>query len=418
MHAAVIAAADPLPGGTRVALGVIAVAQLGALALLATELGVHGRARVVALALFALSPIVLQLEITYLPYGTSLTLGIAALAASLRSLRTADVRWGLAAGALWGLAVFARPYDGVLVLLVTAVSAWVAADDHRSLRRLATWGAVGAALPLVLLFAFNTAVTGDPLQLPFNLLEPADRLGFGERRALPTDTFVDFGPAESIAATGRNLVLVVAWSGGGLLAVVLAGWGCLQQRLRVAPVAATLLVWPLGYAFFWGSYLTAFVWDGALFMGPYYYLPIVPMLCLAAGAGWDAISQGHRWIGAGALVGMGALSLLTLAPALRDQIDRSSARVELADAVAEDVDGPALVFLPSVYGDYLQNPFSFLRNTPGLDGEVVFALEGDEARNGRVAAMFPSRSVYRVRLPRGWSDQPGFVPVVEIQRVS
>ena len=418
VHAAVVASGDLLPGPDRLALGVIAVAQLGALAALAAELGLTGRARVAALALFALSPLVLQLEITYLPYGTSLALGMAALASVLRGLRLRALGWGLVGGFAWGLALFARPYDGVLLLAVIAASAWSGPADRRDVVRTAAAGALGAAVPLAAFLAFNAAVTGDAFQLPFNLLEPADRLGFGDRRALPSDAFIEFGPAESIAALGRNLLLVVAWTGGGLVAIALAGWALVQRRFRTAPVVAMLIIWPLGYALFWGSYLTAFVWDGALFLGPYYYLPLIPMLCIAAAAGWEELQRFHPRTSAGALVAMAALSLFTLLPALRDQIDRSSQREEMAEALATNIDSPALVFLPPVYGAYLQNPFSFLRNTPDLDGPIVYALAGNDARDAQVMDMFPERSPYRVRLPRGWSDQPEFEPLIEIEPIT
>jgi membrane protein implicated in regulation of membrane protease activity len=178
-----------------------------------------------------------------------------------------------------------------------------------------------------------------------------------------------------------------------------------------------VVIWPLGYALFWGSYLTAFVWDGALFLGPYYYLPLVPAVSIAAAVGLSDLFAMRRRVGVLAAVAMAVLSLAVIAPALDDQLSRSSQRVELADRLDREIDGPALVFLPPVYGPYLMNPFSFLRNTPPLDGEVVYALQRDAAADERVRAQYPDRTAYRVTLPRNWSDQPGFEPVIVITRL-
>src|SRR5262249_34357475 len=157
-----------------------------------------------------------------------------------------------------------RPYDAVVggIAIVVAV---VIHERRRltSLLPLAGWAAFGAVGPVLALLAFDHAMTGHAFQLPFNLLESSDRPGFGLRRALPTDAPLDFTVGNGLAAVGRNLLLVAAWTGGGLLACGLAIATLVRKRLRGGVlVAALLVVWPLGYLFFWGSYLTAFVWDG------------------------------------------------------------------------------------------------------------------------------------------------------------
>ncbi len=416
VHAAAIAAVERLPGPDRLALGVIAAAQVFAVAALAAEIGVGGAKRALAAGLFAFSPLVLQLDITYLPYGTSLVLGVSALTLALRGARIGSAWSAIAAGLVWGVAFFARPYDGLLFLLVIAV-AILGRHGASGLVRAAWLGAAGAVVPVAGLLAFNGAATGDSFQLPFNLLEADDRLGFGERRALPSDAAVDFGLEEALSALGRNLFLVVVWTGGGLVAVALGFWALVRKRVDRAALIALAVVWPIGYAFFWGSYLTAFVWDGALFLGPYYYLPLVVVVSTAAAVGLADLHRIEPRAAAAALAGMVVLSLAVILPALNDQLDRSSQRVEMAQALESEVTEPAVVFLPPVYGPYLQNPFSFLRNTPMLDDPVVYALSRSEAEDENVLDMFPRRNAYRVELPRGWSDQPDFDPVIEISQL-
>jgi len=419
VHAAVLAAADVGFGSPRVALAAIAATQVVLITALARELGARRNAALLAAALFVISPIALLLSITFLAYGTSLVLLLATTLAALRAVRRRSRAAAAVAGALWGVATFARPYDGVLVALI--VVAGVAFAMRRQVRDLAApfaWALVGAVAPVVLFLLYNRAATGDLLQLPFTQLDPRDRLGFGLRAALPTDAPLDYTPARAVAALGRNLLLLVAWTGGGLLTCALAIEALARRRLRGGAVLVALLaVWPAGYLLFWGTYLTAYVWDGALFLGPYYYFPMVAALAIAA-----AVTLGELWrrrplSGLVAAAGAVVLSAAVAVPALRDQLDRTSQRVAVADAVAANVGHDALVFVPPLYGNYLQNPFSFLRNTAELDGEIVYALDRGDAANRAVQAAHRARTAYRLVLGNGWSDQPGFQPDVRIERL-
>ena len=80
--------------------------------------------------------------------------------------------------------------------------------------------------------AFNHAMTGDALQLPFRILEPRDGPGLGLRRSLPTDRYVDYTFHRAVSSFGRNLLLVSAWGAGGLLGACLAVATLVRRRLR------------------------------------------------------------------------------------------------------------------------------------------------------------------------------------------
>ena len=416
VHAAALAAADVAFGRPRAALAVLAAANVLLVIALARELGARRRSALLAGAIFLCSPLVIVLSITYLAYGTSLALLLAAATGALRAARTTQRSFAVLAGFAWAFAAFARPYDALLggVAIIVAVAAR-RPRRTRELVRLGIWAGFGAVVPLVAVFAFNHAMTGDALQLPFNLLESSDRPGFGLRRALPTDAPLDYTPTRALSAVGRNLLLVTAWTGGGLLACGLAIATLVRRRLRGgALVAAVLVLWPLGYVFFWGSYMTAYVWDGALFLGPYYYLPMVAMLAIAAAVGLMDLWHWRPALGGATAVLMLALSLGVAVPALADQRDRTSQRVAVADAIEASVRAPALLFVPPLYGPYLQNPFSFLRNRAELGGDFVYALDRGDDANQRVVEQFPGRAVYRLTVANGWSDQPGFVPEIAI----
>jgi len=423
VHASVLAASDVATGSPRPALGAIAAAQVALVIALARELGAGRRAALLAGGLFALAPLALQLDITYLSYGTSLALLLAAATGTARAWRTGS-RWAaLGAGLCWGLAAFARPYDAALMGLALTVAAVVvltrrSAGQRPRLAPLVGLAALGAVGPLLASLAFNHAMTGDALELPFRILERRDGPGLGLRRSLPTDGYVDYTLGRAVSSFGRNLLLVAAWGAGGLLGVCLAAATLVRRRLRGSPlIVAVLVVWSVGYALFWGSYVAAFLWDGALFLGPFYYLPMVAMLAIPAGVALDDLWRWRAPVAAVALIGAGALTLAVVVPRLVEQHERSEPRTEVAEVVAREVDGPALVFVPPVYGPVLQNPLSFLRNQPGLDGRVLYAVDRGAVINQRVQAAHPDRRSYRLVLPVGWSDEPGFEPQARVEEV-
>lgn len=61
----------------------------------------------------------------------------------------------------------------------------------------------------------------------------------------------------------------------------------------------------------------------------------------------------------------------------------------------------ALVFIPPLYGPYLQHPLSFLRNEPNLDGPVVYALDQGRLDFDVIAAL-PHRQVFTLSMPSGF----------------
>lgn len=414
VHASVLAVSGALTGTPRLGLGVIAAAQVLLLIALARELGTTRRAALIAGALLSVAPLVVQLNITYLSYGTSLSLLLAAATAILRARRTGDRVPAMLGGLAWGLALFARPYDAVLFGLAVAIAVICIGRRSPPVVRLATLVCrtiVGALGPVLLLLAFNHALTGDALSFPFRLLEPSDTPGLGLRRSLPTDGYLDYTPSRAISSMGRNLLLVSVWSAGGVVGLALAATTLWRRRLPGAPlVLAVLAIWPVGYALFWGSFVAAYLWDGALFLGPFYYLPMVAVLALAVAPTLDDLWRWRPAVAATAVASAVVLSGAVLVPRLVEQHDRSRPRVVVAAAIEEEVGAQALVFVPPLYGSYLQNPLSFLRNSPSLDGSILYALDRGDAANRRIRAAHPDRRAYVLILPHGWNDQPGFQP--------
>src|SRR5439155_12061803 len=130
-----------------------------------------------------------------------------------------------------GLAVFARPFDAVLV--AGPLVAWwgwsgrprPGRDRDRSARRLgdeARWVALGALPPMVAMLAYFRAATGSFLRPPFTFVGPSDTLGFGPHRMYAAMPFLDYTPGRALLSLGRLTVLTGFWGFGGLLLVGLA----------------------------------------------------------------------------------------------------------------------------------------------------------------------------------------------------
>lgn len=239
----------------------------------------------VAAGLVGLSPAVLVqggLVLSYLPL---LVLVLASWLAAFRSVDAGGAagRWWAGAAALAGaLAVCARPMDGLL--LVGPLLLWVLWRSRE--QKLTTVALLGGGLPIVgaTLF-YNAHVTGNPLKLPFSLLDPLDKPGFGPRRFFPEEQVRDFGPLDAIEGTWDHFFVEPAqWMLGFLAVLALALWairrGSAGERHRVLVASAGLLL--LGYSVFWGPWHASVVWGGTRTLGPFYAVALFPALVLAA----------------------------------------------------------------------------------------------------------------------------------------
>ena len=219
-------------------------------------------------------------------------------------------------GVAIGLAVVARPYDAAL--FATPVMVWALIRLRRQIVRPVGWYVVGALPPIVATLLYDWAATGSPLRLPFNLLEPADRPGFGPRRMFPQEPYHAFGLHSGIRGSASHLLLTVLWVGGGPALVLLALVGIWRRR-RSAPalmLAAVAVAFPVGYVFFWGAWNASKLWHGVRFIGPFYFLPMV--IPIAAFGGAELVALYRRWRpGAAVVVLVGLVSsVLVAAPAV------------------------------------------------------------------------------------------------------
>src|SRR5262249_30186925 len=134
---------------------------------------------VVAASLLLCSPLFLVQEGTYLSYLFQLVLDLAVVLlvvgairrwpSSRRSRRAARARLAVG-GAVWGVALFARQYDAVLLALpLVAMAVIVGRRTPRRLAAWAGWSALGAAPLVAAILVYNRIVLGSAFRNSFSI---------------------------------------------------------------------------------------------------------------------------------------------------------------------------------------------------------------------------------------------------------
>lgn len=397
-----------LVGSVRLAQAAVAAAAVALIGVLGREVFGRWREGLLAAVIVMLSPLFISQSGTALPYVFQLVLDLAVVVLVLGAMR----RWpdGIAAsrsvvvrlilaGAVWGVACFARPYDALL-LVVPIVAALVVSMRHRihNLSLTVWWTALGACAPIVALLSYNAALMGNPLRSPFLVTGSSDQLGFGARGVFPTSTFT-FTPGDGWLSFERNLVQFPGWLFGGALLVALAVIGLWRHRSRgpdVWVIAGIAVTFAVGYAFFWSPYSIVALWPGARTMGPFYHLPILIPVALFGAAGIVAIVERSHIAGALTICALVAITLVTISP----KLERNREVTRQNRAVQELVDGAhlgrAVLFMDDRGAVGFESAAPFLENTPALDQPVLYAVD-DGANDFAVLDRFPDRTVARMR---------------------
>jgi 4-amino-4-deoxy-L-arabinose transferase-like glycosyltransferase len=331
-----------------------------------------------------------------------------------------------------------------------------------ALRRQGVTAIVGLAF-VALVLAYNATVTGSPLTFPYEAFAPRDGPGLGRREIL--DHSVDYSLPVALRTNAEVVwYLLTRWGPAGALGTVLAGLGLaastrvggrLPGRLSTALAGdgseddenaststARLLLAGLfvtvsaGNLLFWGNYNALATpgdpTDGLLgLFGPFYYFDLLAPLAIFGAAGTLAL-----WRARGALTGRAGRLLPDGVPTVSPGVRRVAVAVVLVAALLganaalvatpvernaahtatyEDAYGPfeeqafenAVVFLPTPYGDWLNHPFQYVRNDPGLDGDAVYVMQRDAAGDFAVVDTYPNRTHYRYTYRGEWTADPG-----------
>jgi hypothetical protein len=252
---------------------------------LGRAVGLSAHRAAVGAVLVGCSPAILAeggLVLSYLPFLVFALACWCAVFAAADSAR-ARARWAAGAALLGALGACVRPLDVVLLLGPTLV--WLA---WRSRRSLVVLGAMAAAVAPVglLVLAYDQHVTGKALKLPFSMLDPNDKVGFGDRRFFPEDVMHHYGFKQALVGTSRHFLIEPSQAMFGLLAVlVLAAWAMRpggpageRARLLVGCSALTLAA----YFCFWGPWHASVYWGWTRTVGPFYSIALFPPVVLAA----------------------------------------------------------------------------------------------------------------------------------------
>jgi len=409
------------------------------------------RVGLVAAAVLCASPLFVVQTGTFLPYAVTTVFNLGFAASFLRADDAArgsymERRWAALAGLSIGLAFFARPYTAVLFAAPFILAAL--SDLYRSPRSTLPrhgYTALAGLLGVGATLAYNYFVTGAPLTFPYQAFAPLDGLGFGQRRLLGHE--LDYTPALALEANWLVVRdLLAEWVAGGIGGTVLAALGALVAAVRArrgvarrgpALIGGLFVSVVVGNVYFWGNYnilgALSVPDDGLIhLLGPYYHFDaLLPVAAFGAVgvlslAGWcrrrvDYWAPAQRravfvtLLLVGAAVGAG----LAGGAALRPVSDNAAVTDEYA-AAYEPIDSTAfeddVVFLPPTYGRWLNHPFQHLRNDPGFDGPVVYALDYDE-ENFDVLEHYPERDVYRYAYRGVWNPSDRVPVDARLQRV-
>lgn len=430
-------------GFPRGVLGLIAIC-IALLTYAITREAFDQRTGAIATGLVITAPLFLLTSAAFLPYAPTTALLLGFILAYIRTIREQSIPYAVLAGGCVGLAFFARPYTAILVAAPFILHAGIqtATNPSRSVQFHGVIGGIGL-LWVSITLGYNQIVTGQPFLFPYEAFAPLDGLGFGQRRILGHET--SYTPAIGLRANAMVVwAFVTKWFTAPPLGAVLAlvgigvaftdrsstlsiGFEELSDktiRLLLLGVIVSVIG---GNVYFWGNLNILGILqdptDGLISVfGPFYHFDLlVPMAAFAA----YGISHLHAWLHnrlpevtvpvgrkgfvpilvLGILV-VGALSGTAMGSPLQKNMAYTE-KYELAYAPFEATDFEnALVFLPPAYGEWLNHPFQWLRNAPGLDGPVVYAVSRTLGADFAVMDTFESRSVYRYRYRGEWTPDP------------
>ena len=310
------------------------------------------------------------------------------------------------AGVAMGLLFLTRPFDALVAGVVLAPWALGWLGVPRLPARSLVIGAVVAAAVASLSFAYNRALTGDPLTAAHNLWSDRawgpgrDRLGFGRDVGIPAWPNLDPIPGHGVLDVALNLnknlfqvnTDLFGWGIGSLFLILLfllAGKWQRSDRYLIALAVAS----PVCYSAYWfsgGPDHGARYWFGALV--PFVALTARGVQLIALGKSPSAVRRSAVWIAVGlACVG----SIVTFLPwRMRVKYFRyRDVTPEIGRIAAQPQMQGALVFIHSPRRSDFQS--AFVLNAPDLSsGETIFANYLDAGSRARVAQAFADRPVW------------------------
>jgi hypothetical protein len=396
VHAAFLALGLRLFGSMRVVLGLVAAGNVFLLYRLILALYSQRRIAVIAAIFFLFSPFFLIQSATFLAYNSALLLHLCFAVLLLRGYFRQSSLLLFLAGLVLGLTFFARPGDAIFVaipmgVLFIGLHMSEKSSFHNLLKQ-SGWVLAGFGPMFGLALAYNNFFTGSPFISLYWLWDPQDTPGFGLR----AQSTILYNWTAAIKGLTSNLLQLILWVFGGAILPGLVLFQLIIHRIRYRELALLLLmvIFPLAYLFFWGNYHFMLLGVNKN-LGPMYYYPVLVSLVILAAQGVLSLSKQKP-----VLVQLVVISMLMVnAGLLLWHIAQNYAYTRENQAiyrpfVEQQLDN-ALVFVPPLAsGSFLLAPFSYLINTPTLDGPIVYALNLDY-KNFVLLDAYPERTPYR-----------------------
>jgi hypothetical protein len=359
---------------------------------LAKELTRDHMLALVAAGVMLASPIIPIQGGVYLGYLFTLGLGLLFAAALLSGLRQERPWKIVAAGALLGWIFLSRPFDALLWgAAVVGFVAYVRRRDWRSLIRPAGWFAVGLLPLFVATLAYNLYITGKVTQFPITAADPLDKYGFGLRRIAKKFPATDYTIFDAVKSTGKNGFYVPLFLAGTYVGVLVAAVGLWWRRREINTLLllAIMIVFPLGYVFFWGMHVSAIT---ARMSGPIYFVPLYAPLSILIAVVLVTLWRERRRV-AFVLVPVLVVATIPLAWNRLDLNQNISQAQRPWRHATDSINGRALVFVDdgSPYLLFL-DPFS--ENGAKLDDRVLYAVDRGPGNFALISRM-KDRTPYR-----------------------
>jgi len=351
-----------------------------------------GRTAGLAAALTVLSPFVLLLAGSLMSHTWCLVFLTAFLWAFYQSWegdRAHRDRWGWVSGLALGAAFAIRPFTAVALAMPASFCALWRLIRDREYRPL--WFLSLGFVPIAASVPLCQAIwTGDPLQSPYTLFWPYDRLGFGPGTGpLASGNTPWLGLSGSVAAIGHLASDLFGWPALSLTFVVLLFLFRPHQRWALVLVSSALSL-VFGYALYWTS--------GDVF-GPRYAYESVSALIVLSARGIVQVGdwlegRGKLWLlkaGLGVLVGVGLVLYWPWQISSYRGLYGITAQPRTVFMEAGLVHALVIVEEERGWWDYA---VAFSLNAPTLDGDVVYANEcGPEVE--ALLRTYSDRAVYR-----------------------
>jgi len=366
-------------------------------------------AGVVAALSVAISPAMLLFGNLLLSHHPTM-LGLAVFTISyLRALRSAAWGWPVMGGIGLSFAMLCRPLTAFGFALPFALYlGWLVARGELERARVRLTAALApVAVGIVLLAAYNAAITGNPLRSPYGkytqIYAPNHRYGFhnvtrGERDAGPKTI-------ENYNRWAEELTLPRAIALSGERASASALWSV--GRVSVAWIAGILVVsftrlatpWKLLIGSIAGVHAVYFPFAFVGIYGLSYVFETVPLIAILVGAASVMLTRDwlhdRRWGRAAWIVAFGILGLY--APMLR--LGSGMHEVLYARRYYADFDrqleqaGVAAPALVMIMPDPADRDRELTAKSPALD-DPILRVRADRARRWELITMFPQHQLW------------------------